>query len=288
VFKISVGRLIFSSPKQLEYFKNIFLPKYIIYTFISGLISLGIFYVASRFVPLYLGLTPIIHPFIINHVLNGNFLGVLVGLTVVFFSGKRSTLISSLVVLLAYFLKNAKNKIRIVAITLAIIFPVIIGLNRIDLDKFTAYNKYKWTFEQIPLILENPESIDFLTGGRYAEIRSIAESMEYYDYAFGEGVGYTYELKSERYGTLERQTNAHFTPISIISKYGILFFAVLIWYIYYPLLRGGEYSNKRLRVFFAFLILALSIDYLFAYGIFTNRLMPFAIGFFHSKSTARV
>ncbi len=282
-FKIVIFRNLWKQKSKLIYFRDNFLPKYIRWTFLSGVILLSAFYILVKFFPMYLGLTPNFYPYIFDKLIRGSYLYFFVAIIFTFLSGKRAMLAASFLVTLIYLLFLKGNKIiTIVSISIIIIISVII-LSSVDLNESSAYRKYKWTFKEISKFSTEVDLdiVDLISGGRIAEVKGIVKTMSWYDYIFGKGVGFTYILKSKSYEEEEEHANAHFSPISIISKYGIIFYFIFSIYVIRSIIKSRSRKNKKDMTMTLFLlyVLVVNIDFLFAYGVFTNKLYPIALAY---------
>ncbi len=285
VLKISLSRKFFSIEKYASFFSSKFLKRFAIAAFFSSIITIALFYIVVQFIPMYLGLTPIIYPFLIWAMMSKKNLYVLMAIAVIVFSGKRSILLGVVFVFMFYFIGIRKNKLKSIAALGGIILLGFIIFESAGIQDSRAFRKYEWTFYKLQEAAENPEVLDLVSGGRMGEIESIYQEMNSYDYLFGKGVGFTYELKSTGYGDVKVHSNAHFTPLALISKYGVVFYILIMFYILFSLFRArNKYrKNEWLSTFFFLYIIGVNIDFIFAYGFFTERLFPFAIGYLNRK-----
>lgn len=288
ILKCSIFRKLFSDDNN-QTLLDTFVAQFIKASFYLAVCSIIIYYILTRFRPMYAGITPITHPFFISSLLKGNLIGQLASIVVVLFSGKRALLISSIVIFLIYRVYIQK-KVKGIILLVFVFFGV--GLTAIWVSNNTtsiaAINKYKWTYEKfsesdIELSLDDETGvIDLLTGGRLAEVQGALKVMEPVDYWFGRGIGFTYTFSSPIYDKeVKGYSNLHFTPLSIITKYGCVFFVFFLSYIFYNM--RGFRKKGFLGIFFGLYLIGLLIDMLFAYVIFVDPIIPIAIGILSVK-----
>lgn len=284
ILKIVIFRSYFKSNMSEEYLAS-FMKKLAKYLIVSGLFSLVLFFALSRLKPMYSGITPITHPYLTLGLMNGSLFKQVLAFSVALLSGKRALLISSIIIILCFKFLIQKKVKAIVLFSFGSFLIVIIGLNLgIDLNSISAIEKYKWTYEtfkssKVELTLKDDDGImGLLTAGRSSEVASALSTMETEDYFLGKGVGFTYTLASE---SLEESvtgySNVHFTPLSLITKYGVIFTFLFIFYIFNSL-KGFKY-NGALAIFFGLYVIGVLVDMLFAYVIFVDPILPLALGF---------
>jgi hypothetical protein len=232
---------------------------------------------------MYAGITPTIHPFLIDAMIKGKGLSQAASVIVVFLSGKRALLISCSVIFIVYqVLIKKKGKLILYVFTAFFSLSFLISYLRLNADGISAFEKYKWTYE---LYLENKDDLDFdseilntLSAGRLSEIQGATKVMSPLDYVIGKGVGftYTYYLQTENKDVTD-YANLHLSPLSLITKYGLIFYLVLMFYLFSSLYKFS--TNGYLSILFGLYIVASLIDMLFAYIIFIDPFIPIALGF---------
>lgn len=121
---------------------------------------------------------------------------------------------------------------------------------------------------------------------RMSEILGIIHVLEWYDYVFGKGFGFRYFWfdNPELQAAGVTHTNAHFTPLGIISKFGVIgfisistMFVTVIWTAFkIRLTRPLAYMN------YVFLV-SMIVQSMFAYILFNNPLIPLVIAFVMSS-----
>jgi hypothetical protein len=262
-----------------------FIKKYATVTFVSGIISVCLFYFYKTGDFEYLGLTPVVYPKLIRSLQGGSPLFVIGCFLIAFLSGKRAILMGCTTIFLTFMLFIKKVNGLKFYLPFAIIALVMFIWPQNDTIKSSqAGNKLSYTLQEANV--NDVSTLDKLTGGRFAEVESINETMGPIDYLIGKGIGFTYTFKRGGEVIAEEYGNAHFSPMSIISKYGSLFFILLSTY----LLTGvKQIFNSNLNYkFFALFILGCMVEYLFAYGIFIDKLMPLALGYLQFKNSAKI
>lgn len=285
ILKIIVIRKFLSNDQT---YLNQFINQFSRQLFISGFISILIFYFLSRFKPMYAGITPTTHPFFIIGMIKNSVPILLSSFFVVLLSGKRALLLSSLIIFIIYQIVIKKKGKLIFKFALIVVFgSILFSFLGLKMEGISALEKYKWTIETIQENKENitldSEILNVITAGRLEEVNGATKTMNTLDYFVGKGVGFTYTYTSEALDFENNEySNLHFTPLSIISKYGIIFFIILFIYITGILHGFKKFGN--LSIFFGLYVLASLIDMLFAYTIFVDPLIPLALGYLSNKN----
>jgi hypothetical protein len=214
--------------------------------------------------------------FVVDSLIKNRLPLVILALFLLFMSGKRALIVSNISIILAWFVFYSKflfTKKNIVYLLLLIMLTIY--FNPIgELDDFKAYQKYEYTVNELASF-QSTEDLDQASGGRVAEIVSIINDNNWYDYIFGRGVGYTYSLYSNGVLIDSEYSNAHLSPLSIISKYGLFFFLLLYGIIFKTILSKGR---DYLTIFSKLYIFAILIESLFSYTLLMERLLPFLMG----------
>ncbi|PKH91652.1 hypothetical protein CXF76_10970 [Pseudoalteromonas sp. 78C3] len=121
------------------------------------------------------------------------------------------------------------------------------------------------------------ESINKLSAGRFDEVFAIFSEMEISDFLFGMGNGYTYELMLSS-GEMKDVTNAHFTPVGLLSKYGI-FYTLFVYYFFLKLLFTSKIKGRADTDKVVYLaVLFLFLESFFSYSLFVVSITPILIG----------
>lgn len=290
VSKITIFRYFFLREGSTKFILK-FLKKYALWMLMSSILLIIFFFIALLIKPMYAGLSPEIHPFLSTSLVTSSYLGVFLVLIIYIMSGKRAMLMAALGMFF-YYWGIIRKKIALFILLITIIIAVIIYVIQASLIDLSALNKYVWTFQKLQKYgISNMEILDQIGGGRFGEITSILNSMNWWDYIFGKGIGFTYLLESTGYGKVEEHANAHFSPISIISKYGVLFFLFLSFYFiscfkrFKSIMKNSlcDKITQQVAQISILILTALLIDFLFSYGVFTNFTLPIVIGFLQAK-----
>ena len=288
VFKIAVFRLIIFNDRGI-----IFLDEkwryYAKQLFKFSFITLVLFLVLSQLRPMYAGIGLTTHPFLVHSLQSKSFVNVIFTFIVVLLTGKRALIISSIILVLIYMVYVKRNLIRMCLISLFLMLVIYItDFNSLNVS---AVNKYIWTYELyiengVQLNLEDDNHyLDVISGGRLGEITGATKEMRPIDYLIGRGIGFTYEYINPNSDEFPKYANLHFSPLSIITKYGIIFFAVLVLYILYTL--RGFRNSSALGIFFGLYVIGVFIDSFFAYVVFVDPLFPLALGSLSGKKLER-
>jgi hypothetical protein len=194
-------------------------------------------------------------------------------------------LLASFLVIFILFL-FIKNKNRIYKLFISVfLFIVLFNVySYLEESENPALQKYIYTlntYNESEIDLNDEESlqiIDKLTGGRYSEITSSISSFGIFDFLFGKGPGYTYKISID-FSDLDSNnySNVHFTPINLISKYGIIFTLLFFIYIVSPLFYFDK--SNTIELVFTMLLSMYLVEMMFAFNIFVEPLIPFCIGY---------
>lgn len=260
-----------------------FIPLLAKQLFYVGFASILLFYILSFYKFMYAGITPIIHPFFIDGMTKGNVLSQVASILIILLSGKRALLISSSIIFILYHVLIRK-KGRVILYIFAAFFSLSFLISYLGLsgDGISAFEKYKWTYE---LYMDNKDDLNYdseilntLTAGRLAEIQGATKLMSPCDYIIGKGIGFTYTFFSQSINEdMTEYANLHFSPLSLITKYGFIFYFVFMFYIFSSLSKFS--TNGYLSILFGLYVIATLIDMLFAFTIFVDPLIPISLGF---------
>jgi len=216
------------------------------------------------------------------YLIRKNYLAATVAGITVLLGAKAGVIISLAVLLTIYLVKNFKMFFR----KSGVFFIVIVIFSILILQeysfRFSVLDKFLWKMEYynpIGFITgERPysELIDF-GAGRVAEVYfSIVKSFEEQGLNFiffGGGAGFTYVVEYMQY--VAEVKNVHFSPVSLLTKYGLL--AVILFYSKITSSLCFSYKNNELLVISYFLLGSL-VYTLAAYTVFTNLLFWFLLG----------
>ncbi len=124
-----------------------------------------------------------------------------------------------------------------------------------------------------------------ITGGRIAEIEGSFKNIKWYEYIIGRGSGFTYDLKSVSYGYVKNHSNAHFTPVALISKYGAVFYITFMTYIILTIVRARKGWKKHNKYYLIVILMTIGtiVDSCFAYVFFVDNFLPIGLGFLQAN-----
>lgn len=168
------------------------------------------------------------------------------------------------------------------------------------LDGLAFANKISTTYEVASDAFSKATSLDNffqqIEPARYVEFVSLRDQINGLGVLFGNGYGFRYELEKDllmEYGfdtsTGSDISNAHFTPIAIVSKFGLL--GLIVWSTYFlSILLSGMKNQKQNRFQYACTLALASylVQSLFAFGFFINLLVPFVLAVISTKVTPTV
>jgi len=216
-------------------------------------------------------------------------------LTIALLSGKRMIFIGILLMFLIAFMRSQRFRNQnTLFIAFALAFVFILGSLSVfplfsDLSQSASYVRVDTTIRDIKAAVTYEsdslnEILFVLAPARYAEAVSLWRSLTNIDVLIGAGYGFRYTVDVPLFiannfvVTGETVSNAHFSPIGIVSKFGIVGF--VIWTIYLltglkALIAGPRTSWFRFGCALAFC--AIWIESLFAFGFFINLFTPFVL-----------
>lgn len=263
-----------------------FLKSYSMYLFVSAIITTVLFYILLPYYPMYVGLTPILYPFLTTNIVFFNWINLLIAVILILLSGKRAILVGTLIILFFHKIVFEKKIIK-TSLIIAIIFSFFSWAITNNFDYFMqqeAFSKYNWTVELLlsdDFKLNNTDLLDLISGGRMAEIEGSLRGIKWYEYIIGRGSGFTYDLLSNTYGYVKNHSNAHFTPVALITKYGILFYITFMIYIISTLIkaRKGLNRNNKYNLIVILITIGTLVDSCFAYVFFIDNFLPIGLGF---------
>jgi hypothetical protein len=283
VLKCSIFRRIFTSDSIKLYLPD-YIQKLIKISFLFGVLTIALFYFLVRIKPMYAGMTPIVHPYFIKSLLNGSWIGQFLSIIIALLSGKRALLLSTLVIFIVFKVYVKRHVFKIFSYALVFV-GIILGALWINIQSpIAAVDKYVWSFEQIKDIevdisLKDETGIlNLVSGGRIGEIQGALKEMNTFDFLFGKGIGFTYTVYSNSLETdIVGYSNLHFSPLSIITKYGTVFLLMFLIYVFYNLY--GFRDKGFIAILFGLYLVGYLTDMLFAYIIFVDPLIPIALGY---------
>ncbi len=192
--------------------------------------------------------------------------------------GKRAQLVGGVVtfVVFVFLIKSHQIvKYLIIGIISVTFFILLIK----QLPNNVAVRRLSSTFEGLQGEGETIKQIEGVSAGRDEEIITVINLMDSpLDFILGKGIGFTYMLK----GDDEVTSNIHFSPLSFLSKYGLLFTLFIYGYIMKSLIpskrekKSHSYMVAYGTVWFVF------IESFFSYALFVTPILPIVLGYLHS------
>lgn len=203
-------------------------------------------------------------------------------------AGKRMIMIGLLVMAMIAAVANPKTRratlrfsvVALLLAPLAIIFSgALFNTELIFIDKILV------TFRQLSRSMEMSdnffETLMFLAPDRYVEYVSLKPYLTGWSLWFGNGYGFRYDLDvvflaEFGYADGAEVTNAHFTPLAITAKFGLV--GLLIWVVLIATVLTSRF-NRRSYVQYAcrLAFLSMIVQSFFAFGFFINLFTPFYI-----------
>ena len=280
ILKICLFRQVFVKDEIREFIKkNISIASK--YLFIFSFLAIILFYIFSYYIDIYVGSGLTTHPFLILSILSGSIFQIILVFLIVLASGKRALLLSSIIIIVYSQIKIIKKiPLKFIIITSVFSFSIY-SYFVIDFDNYLSIGKYIWTYDKLAesgfdFTLDN-QLINIASAGRLGEINAVASKMNFVDFIIGKGVGFKYDYERLDGELVSNYNNIHFTPLSLISKYGLIFFIFLSYYIFRNLKNISNYGY--LNVFFGLYLIGLLMDMIFAYSIFIDSFLPIAIAY---------
>ncbi len=250
-----------------------YLGYYVVCSIVAAVIGTFFFYTLPQNAGAYVGLTPVAIPFLIVSMIKGHAFFFVFALLVIFLSGKRAMLLSSLIVIFLYALKSKKSRLLKFSIPFLFVVPVVLVYVPSDLLS-GSFGKIERTVHALGSL--DDDILLQLVGPRYFEITSIVQDMNPSDYVFGKGGGYTYDLVVGGEVLEVDHANAHFSYLALVSKYGFVLFFCLGCFFYRALISNG--ADRNTRLFLKLYLVSFMFESMFSYLIFNDRILHFVIG----------
>jgi hypothetical protein len=199
-------------------------------------------------------------------------------------------IISAIFIFITKLLLNSKITFKGFSIFIVSLIFFVFAISQIDFSSISALDKIAFTFEQAKEIelTSKPDDnelavMEIFTANRSTEIVSVLAKMNGpIDFIFGRGIGFTYPYESMAQDFSNPEySNVHFTPLNLITKYGLIFYLVLAFYIAVILFRGNRKSKTSL--FLILMCISIIVDSFFAYVIFVIPFFPIALGFIQAN-----
>lgn len=199
-----------------------------------------------------------------------------VSLLVILLYGKRAQLLGAIGTFLFYIIVFKKKQILRYLILL-VVLGIAMNFVFIRFSDNLAIRRISTTIDEFTSAENNSDGIEEVGSDRMAEIEHIFNDMAPIDYVFGKGLGYEYLFV---FGNIAKmKSNAHFTPVSLLSKYGIfftLFFYIFIIRIF--LKTKSRFSDIIYLTAFSTAIFIL-FESFFSYTVFVLPIFPVVISY---------
>lgn len=209
-----------------------------------------------------------------NYLISGNNIFLLFSFVIIFLYGKRAILVGAFLTLLTYIIfVNRKNLLKYI-LFLVFFIVIMIQVFTIFSDNL-AVKRITYTFELFSGKDDN--KLNKISAGRSDEVDAIIKLMDPIDYVIGKGAGFKYYMMNK--GELEEATNAHFSPLGFLSKYGIIFTLFIYVFLYRILFRQNikHLDNKNFLIALCTSIF-IFIESFFAYTTFVAPIYPVLLG----------
>lgn len=200
---------------------------------------------------------------------------------VIFLYGKRAQLVGSIFTFLIFlFVFNFKKIHKYIPFLIlgTIVFFYL-------LQNFTdnlAVQRLTNTIDQYFESLGGQEVLANLSSGRDEEIKTILEKMKGVDYITGKGLGFTYEVQTRDY--IKEVGNVHFSPLSFLSKYGLIFTLFIYIYIVSNMLKYKNYKWNISYISAYGTVVFVFVESFFAYALFVTPIFPIVFGYIIFKN----
>lgn len=213
-------------------------------------------------------------PFANFMTVSGPFL--IISFIIILFYGKRAQLVSAIITFFLYVVLFKRRQILKFSMLLVISMFALFFIFK-NYSNNLAVIRFSSSFELFQDKSDRSGNLDKISAGRLNEFETIVNVMEPRDYFFGKGLGFVY---IEYFGTIEVEaTNAHFSPLGFISKYGLIFTV----FIYYFFLSIFSRTNKKMLKNSSYVVALVTsifvfLESFFAYAIFVTPILPIALG----------
>lgn len=260
---------------------------------IFSAISILVFNALGGYSTGYVGLTPPVSMLAAYALSTHSPMLFLLSCLIIFASGKRSFLISVIIGLGFALLKLGKtgasnNKRWRFGFITGLFMLIAMGTQLVwenamvdkvmytvsSLQESGVGDKNTSTFKNAGVTTDQ-ELLDAATGGRLREITAVTSEMKPIDWVVGAGAGFTYTLGVYDNVVVDRYANTHFSPLSLTYKFGLPFAVIFYWWIIATVFSVQD-LNRSLGFWVTLLVLFV-LQSIFAYNLFVESLLPFAI-----------
>ena len=194
--------------------------------------------------------------------------------------GKRSQLGSALVTFIVFiFIFKRKQFLKYLMLSIVL----MIGINFIfsEYSDNLAIRRLTYTFNQFLNSENATEGVSAVSAGRDFEIETVLDLMDSpKDYFFGMGSGVSFNLNVLPEKEL---SNIHFSPLSFIFKYGVIFTVFIYGFLLRELFSIRKQNIDRMYLAAYGTLVFVFIESFFAYALFVTSILPIAIGYLNYK-----
>jgi len=210
-----------------------------------------------------------------SYFMKNNLIFFMISFIIILLYGKRAQLLGAIVTFLLFvFYFNKKNHGTYLLLIIVCSVGLFYGLT-IFSDNL-AVHRILYTLEQFTSADDNMSRVSNVASVRKLEVDSILREMNsVFDFIFGKGLGFTYYF--ENTGNYER-ANAHFSPISFLSKYGI-FFTIFIYSFLLSVLFKRKKKYSSLYTIANITCLFVFLESFFAYALFVTPIFVVVFGY---------
>lgn len=196
-------------------------------------------------------------------------------------TGKRMIFFGALVIfILGYrqFLNTKKNNLFFILVVIPLISYIFFYYSDFLSGVAKLVKTFDWEFITENSVAAIAQQVD---RARYGEFVGIIKAMDIQDYILGKGFGFRFfwdGFEEARFMGRDH-SNAHFTPIGILSKFGVLGTLLFLSLFVGTLIRAYRQRQRDKLDYMNFLFLmGIYTQSLFAYILFNNPLIPIIMG----------
>ncbi|MCO5949299.1 O-antigen ligase family protein [Mucilaginibacter flavidus] len=210
-----------------------------------------------------------------NFMLSNTFY-VIISFFVILLYGKRAQLVSAIVVFLCYtFVFKRKQIVKFLFIFLVAVVVAFYVFE--NYSKNLAVSRLKNTFDLFKSEESTNSNIDQISAGRFNEFETILAQMRPEDYFLGKGMGFVYNVDTG--GEYIKTSNAHFSPIGFLSKYGLIFTLFVYYFLFSIFLKTNKaLLRDRNYVIALGVSVFIFLESFFSYALFVTPILPVALG----------
>lgn len=239
------------------------------------------------------GFVPINFIIPLNTFLISNSPLLIIALLLLLLGRKRGVMITVIIIVSIYTLttKSMKKPMKVFLTTLTILFIALFSYIIFDDQSYKKFPEeiqpVVYKFSQLSLVSNNSAFDRENENPRVVEVESALMKLNEnpFMYLTGAGPGYTYEYSTSRVYEKERH-NIHISPITLITRYGLLYTIILYGAILYVLVKNFSkkvlISSKFLDKFFYLYLLGALINSFTAFTIYSDYWFIISFGYLYS------